>query len=138
MKLRRSPRSAVTHDDSEGAEVAKSDVVSTKSGRSGRSLRSFRKKKNKEPALDDDKSAATNGWWNEADADAKSEYSSSTAYSRREKAVAQRNIQYDHFGDFPKEVLALNMSPKPKIQNSTDVLIKVEVRHAKWERLLRT
>lgn len=128
MKLRRSNRS-ISNDDAEKAEVSKSDAVSLKSSKSGRSKRSFRLKK-KEPQEEEDAKSASSGWWNgESDADAKSEYSSSTAYSWREKAVAQRKIQYEHFGDFPKEVLALSMSPKPVIQNPTHVLIKVEVRH---------
>jgi hypothetical protein len=127
MKLLRS-RSAATAGD---AELNKSDAVSAKSGKSGKSKRSFRRKKQPqqehEPAFDDDTKSA--GWWNEADADAKTEYSSSTSYTWKEKAVAQRSVVYDHFGDFPKEVLSLNMTSKPEITNSTDVLIKVEVRH---------
>ena len=100
------------------------DAHSTKSGKSKRSQRSKKKEKQSEPVEDDAKS-----WWNEPDADAKSDMSSSTAYSWKEKKIAQRNITYDHFGDFPKEVLSLNMTPKPEIENPTDVLIKVEVRN---------
>lgn len=129
MKLLRSRSTAAAAD----AELNKSDAVSAKSGKSGKSKRSFRRKKQpqqaQEPALDDDTKSNGTSWWNEADADAKSEYSSSTSYSWKEKAVAQRSVIYDHFGDFPKEVLSLNMSPKPEITNSTDVLIKVEVGH---------
>lgn len=112
--------------DADKAEVSKVDAQSTKSGKSKRSLRS-KKKKEKQPSVEDD---GKSSWWNESDADAKSEMSSSTAYSWKEKMVAQRNIVYDHFGDFPKEVLSLNMTPKPEIENPTDVLIKVEVRES--------
>lgn len=133
MKLLRSNK----NHEADKAEVNKSDAVSAKSGKSGKSAksgksfrsRSFRRKKQEEPVEDDAKSTGTS-WWNEPDADTKSDYSSSTSYTWKEKAVAQRSIVYDHFGDFPKEVLSLNMAPKPEISNPTDVLIKVEVRHA--------
>lgn len=97
------------------------DAHSIKSGKSKRSHRSKKKEKQSEPVEDDAKS-----WWNEPDADGKSDMSSSTAYSWKEKKIAQRNITYDYFGDFPKEVLSLNMTAKPEIENPTDVLIKVE------------
>lgn len=125
MKLLRSSKST-DHADNK-AEVIKTDAVSQKSAKSKRSLRSGKSKKAKQ-APEAAPASKEESWWNEPDADAKSDMSSSTAYSWREKAIAQRNISYDHFGDFPKEVLSLNMTPKPEVLNSTDVLIKVEVR----------
>ena len=82
----------------------------------------------------EDEERSAGSWWPkvgnvEDDADAATEYSSCTDAAWSEKAYGQKQVVYTHFGDFPKEVLEVQQTPKPKIENPTDVIIKVEVRY---------
>jgi hypothetical protein len=118
----------------EKAEVEKVDdkptTTTTTTSSSNKSVRSKIKlsKSKKDPVgkvgKDDDTS-----WWPTAAAedDAASQYSLSTAGTKDK--TEQKQVVYTHFGDSPKDLLEVTMAAKPRVEHSTDVVIKVEVRY---------
>lgn len=68
-------------------------------------------------------------WWPTAavEDDAATQYSSSAAGNKNRKG--QKQVVYTHFGDSPKDLLEVTMAAKPRVEHSTDVVIKVEVRY---------
>jgi hypothetical protein len=135
MKLlsRRKGKDEVEKLNVKATDNAKATKDNAKPAKSGSNHRTSNRNQMIEPRqeVDDDERTALS-WWPmadnvEDDADAATEYSSSTGGTWSEKAYGQKQVVYTHFGDFPKEVLEIQQVLKPTIENPTDVIIKVEV-----------